>query len=79
MKCDYEYDYDPQNDQSGSFPEALAQTSKSALNNPVLPPGCDLFAPTSAQKLKWEFTNRNPVPFAKAWKGFHSSHAIEAR
>jgi hypothetical protein len=64
--------------QGDSHAECLTGTLKSVLVNPVLPSEFALSAATSARKRKWEFANSNPVPFAKAWKGFHSSHPIKA-
>ena len=62
--------------QNGFLTEGLTGMSKSVLNNPVLPSEFDLFAPPCVHERKWDFGNRNPVPFATAWKGFHVSHPI---
>jgi len=77
MKIDQRDFDDGADTQQGSFAEDFSGTLKSALNNPVLPSGFDVFAPPSVHERKWEFANRNPVPFAKAWKGFHVSHTIK--
>jgi hypothetical protein len=63
--------------QNGSLTEGLTGTIESVLNNPVLPSEFDLFVPPCGHERKWEFANRNPVPFAKAWKGFRVSHSIK--
>ncbi len=66
--------------QNGSLAEGLTGTLGSFLNNPVLPSQFELLASTSAARArKWQFAHRSPFPFDKAWKGFHSSHAIKAR
>jgi hypothetical protein len=43
-------------------------TSGPSIANSVLPPEFNLPVPTRAPKRKWEFTDRNPVPFARAWR-----------
>jgi hypothetical protein len=48
--------------------EGSIGTSESFLGNAVLPPEFNLSVPTRAPKRKWEFTDRNPVPFARAWQ-----------
>jgi hypothetical protein len=60
---------DAENDQPGSLTEGLTGTLRSTLNNPVLPSEFHLPAETAASKDKWEFMNRNRVPFAKGWRG----------
>ena len=77
MKIDqHEFD-DAVEAQKGSLTEGLA--TGSVLNNPVLPSQFELLASTSAARArKWQFAHRSPVPFDKAWKGFHSSHTIKA-
>jgi len=77
MKIDQRELDDAAEAQNGSLTEGLTGTLESALNNPVLPSEFDLFAPPCVHERKWEFTNRNPVPFAKAWKGFQVSHPIK--
>ena len=77
MKIDERELDDAAEAQNGSLTEGLTGTIKLALNNPVLPSEFDLFAPPCVQERKWEFANRNPVPFAKAWKGFQVSHPIK--
>jgi hypothetical protein len=67
---------DAAEDQNGSLAEGLGGTIKSVLNNPVLPSEFDLFAPICARHRKWDFANKNPIPFAKAWKPFQSSHTV---
>ena len=65
--------------QKSSLAEGLTGTTGSVLNNQVLPSQFEVLAPTTARARKWQFARRSPVPFDKAWKGFHSSHAIKAR
>src|SRR5262249_49543876 len=66
------------NDEAAYLTEGLTGTVKSELNNPVLPSDFDLLVPSRAAKRNWEFANRNPVPFRKAWKGFQTLHPIKA-
>ena len=77
MKIDERELDDAAQAQNGSLTEGLTGTIEAVLNNPVLPSEFDLFAPICARDRKWEFANRNPVPFAKAWKGFQVSHSIK--
>jgi len=77
MKIDVREFDDAENDQTGPLSEGLTGTFESVLNNPVLPLEFDLSAPPCVHGRKWEFANRNPVPFAKAWKGFQASHPIK--
>ena len=60
---------DAENDQPGSLTEGLTGTLRSTLNNPVLPSEFHLPAEAPASKHKWEFMNRNRVPFAEGWRG----------
>jgi len=79
MKIDERELDDAAEAQNGSLTEGLIGTIKAVINNPVLPSEFDPFAPASAMKRKWEFTNRNPLPFAKAWRGLRnqSVHSIK--
>ena len=80
MKIDERELDDAAEAQKGSLAEGLTGTTGSVLNNPVLPSQFELLVSTGAARArKWQFAHRSPVPFDKAWKGFHSSHAIKAR
>ena len=76
MKIDQRELEDAAAAQHGSLTEGLTGTIRSVLNNPVLPSELDLFAPICARDRKWDFVNKNPVSFAKAWKPFQSSHTV---
>ena len=79
MKIDQREFDDAAEAQKGSLAGGLTGTTGSVLNNPILTSQFELLAPASARARKWHFAHRSPVPFDKAWKGFHSSHAIKAR
>ncbi len=70
---------DNANHQGDPLAEGLAGTGRSKLHNPVLPSEFDLFDPVPAVKHKWDFANRNLVPFAKVWRGFQSRCGVLER
>ena len=61
-------------------PAGLTESFQSMLNNPVLPSAFELPAFPVASKRKWNFPNRNPIHFQKAWNYLRgqSSHLLKA-
>jgi hypothetical protein len=84
MKMDRREFDDAAEAQKRSLAEGWTGTTGPVLNHPVLPSQFELLASTStARAREWQFAPRfaprSPVPFDKAWKCFHSSHAIKVR
>ncbi len=70
---------DNANHQGDALAEGLAGTGRLKLHNPVLPSEFDLFDPVPAVKHKWDFANRNLVPFAQVSRGFQSRRGVLER